>query len=89
MTASCSTDFPIFWIPACAGKTINNLISDRYHRRHAREGGYPVFKTTFYGFIQRIFKKIQPRQNGELCANRPKIALRTKKINLDNKTSFG
>ena len=28
------------------------LISNRYHRRHAREGGYPDFKTTFDDFIQ-------------------------------------
>jgi hypothetical protein len=43
--------FPFFWIPAFAGMTIIKLISDRYHRRHTREGGYPVFKTTFYDSI--------------------------------------
>jgi hypothetical protein len=32
--------------------TISQLISDRYNIRHAREGGYPVFKTTFYDFIK-------------------------------------
>jgi len=42
------SNFPIFWIPAFAGMTIIQLISDRYNRRHTREGGYPVFKTTFY-----------------------------------------
>ena len=31
-----------------AEMTIIQLISDRYNRRHTREGGYPVFKTTFY-----------------------------------------
>jgi len=31
--------------------TTMQLISDRYHRRHTREGGYPVFKTTFYDSI--------------------------------------
>jgi len=31
--------------------TIMKLISDRYHRCHTREGGYPVFKTTFYDSI--------------------------------------
>jgi hypothetical protein len=40
-----------FWIPAFAGMTIMKFISDRYHRRHTREGGYPVFKTTFYDSI--------------------------------------
>jgi hypothetical protein len=39
--------FPFFWIPAFAGMTIRHLISDRYHRCLAREGGYPVFQTTF------------------------------------------
>jgi hypothetical protein len=34
-------------------------------------------------------KKSSRGQNGELCSNRPKIALPTKKINLDNKTRFG
>ena len=43
--------FPFFWIPAFAGMTIIQFISDRYHRRHTREGGYPVFKTTFYDSI--------------------------------------
>jgi hypothetical protein len=43
---------PFFWIPAFAGMTIIQLISDRYHRRHTREGGYPVFKTTFYDSIK-------------------------------------
>jgi hypothetical protein len=42
---------PFIWIPACAGMTISELISDRYHGRHTREGGYPVFTTTFYDFI--------------------------------------
>ncbi len=31
--------------------TIRQLISDRYHRCLAREGGYPVFQTTFCDFI--------------------------------------
>ena len=44
--------FPFFWIPAFAGMTIIQLISDRYHRRHTREGGYPVFKTIFYDSIK-------------------------------------
>ena len=43
--------FPFFWIPAFAGMTIIQLISNRYHRRHTREGGYPVLKTTFYDSI--------------------------------------
>ena len=33
------------------GMTIRQLISDRYHRCLAREGGYPVFKRTFYDSI--------------------------------------
>jgi hypothetical protein len=31
--------------------TINQLISIRYKNRLTREGGYPVFETTFYDFI--------------------------------------
>jgi len=49
---------PFFWIPAFAGMTIMQLISGRYHRRHTREGGYPVFKTTFYDSIKNYAKKI-------------------------------
>jgi hypothetical protein len=47
--------FPFFWIPAFAGMTIRQLISDRYHRCLAREGGYPVFKRTFYDSIKVPF----------------------------------
>ena len=50
--------FPFLWIPATgsvrtgsAGMTIIQLISDRYQSCHAREGGYPVFKTTIYETI--------------------------------------
>ena len=46
------SDIPIFWIPACAGMTISQIVSDRYHIRHTREGGYPIFKKTFYDFIK-------------------------------------
>ena len=38
-----------------AGMTIIQLISNRYHRRHTRGGGYPVFKTTFYDSINLQF----------------------------------
>jgi hypothetical protein len=48
---------PFFWIPAFAGMTIIQLISDRYNRRHTREGGYPVFKTTFCDSINRELKR--------------------------------
>jgi len=34
--------------------TIKKLNSDRYHRRHARGGGYPVFKMTCYDLINFI-----------------------------------
>jgi hypothetical protein len=44
--------------------TIRKLISDRYHRRHAREGGYPVFKTTIYDFIKVDQKKPYWKYNG-------------------------
>ena len=40
--------------------TIIQLISDRYHRRHTREGGYPVFKTTFFDSINVNFIHIGP-----------------------------
>ena len=33
--------------------TIKQLISDRYHRRHTRGGGYPVAEMTFYDFINQ------------------------------------
>jgi len=33
-------------------------------------------------------KKSSPRHTGELCSNRPEIALPTKKIILDNKARF-
>jgi len=31
--------------------TISQLISNRYHRRYTREGGYPVVRTTFYEIV--------------------------------------
>jgi 6-phosphogluconolactonase len=34
--------------------TIIQLILDIYHIRHTREGGYPVFKTTFYDSIKIV-----------------------------------
>ena len=43
--------FPFSGFPLCAGMTIKQLISNRYHRRHTREGGYPVFTTTFYEVV--------------------------------------
>ena len=43
--------FPFLWIPAFAGMTIIQLISDSYQSCHAREGGYPVFNTTIYETI--------------------------------------
>ena len=42
--------FPFSGFPP-AGMTIRHLISDRYYRRHTREGGYPVFKKTFCDII--------------------------------------
>jgi len=49
-----------FWIPAFAGKTITQLVSNRYKIRHTRTkhvpaeagSGYPGNKVTFYDFIQ-------------------------------------
>ena len=52
------SDFPIFWIPGCAGITIRQLISDRYHRRHTRAGGHPFFKTTVYDFFSANFQPV-------------------------------
>ena len=46
--------FPFIWIALCAGMTIRQLISNRYYRRHTRAGGYPVFKITFYEFINFV-----------------------------------
>jgi hypothetical protein len=54
-----NTGYPLFASArtGLAGMTIIQLISGRYHRRHTREGGYPVFKTTFYDSIELASKK--------------------------------
>jgi hypothetical protein len=53
-----------FWIPASAGMTIRELISDRDKSCHTREGGYPVVKMDFYDFIKLIceFEKLTSQQ---------------------------
>jgi len=43
---------PFNWIPAFAGMTIKQLISVRYNSRHAREGGYPDVKMTYYKIVK-------------------------------------
>jgi len=71
--------FPFFWIPAFAGMTIIQLISYRYHRRHTRAGGYPVFKTTFYDSINIHSKIFNHLRNGGQPLRRFPILFRHRK----------
>jgi hypothetical protein len=41
-----------FWIRACAGMTICELISITYKIGHTRAGGYPGAKMTFGEFVK-------------------------------------
>ena len=77
--------FPFFWIPAFAGMTIIQLISDIYNRRHTREGGYPVFKTTFYDSLKhRLDSQSDPQSD-----NPPRTRKRIWQPNKQSQSSRG
>ena len=59
------------WIPAFAGMAIRQLISNRYHQRHTREGGYPGAEMTCYDYIKVEIPKIE--EEPQKCPNQSSL----------------
>jgi len=79
----------------CARMTIRQLISDRYHRSHTREGGYPVFQKNILALLrmedmsQVIVAATQmqcssDRDRNMAEADRSTETIITAELNLDN-----